>query len=1815
MCTDVHYDYMHTGCESQIGAQVTMGITSCWPKAHPRGSVLCGVLVDIDEDYVHSVGIDVRSLIFPRTLVEEAQINGITQQRIVCYHELDCMDKCDYYARKAHSGGLPSPPACALCSPPCPNNIAETVLTAVRALGYDIITAIRLAALCLNPVACVCQVFMLLRPAWIDNLPNELQECSAPDILMMILDKVAVALLSLIETMVNGAFIDPINKILKPIKNVKIEAKIKIPVINKRVGFGPFKPFDFIKLMKRLCIPYKDIKDCRSEQDLAELAALLGCSWDDKQLWKRCYYERVKSICLADDEMVNGYKDLFQPASEDALQAEYAAIVGDSFDVVDPSLQQLFENANQNVNEAAQNICGDLTRGSLSLDKAILACVFHFIEEFCPKEEADDNLIINLKTLRWRLDDVVFDWGASPPPPPPVKHGAYDDLIAADPEGMELAREKMLEFWPQLSNIAQQTSGANVGRDHSADGLGYGPVYYISRYSMSTAYLATAHFKDQDALSARIIQARFTGHFRFACQAFLEFMSDPTTAGAGSNNPEVSAFGNPDDFTSQYDRNWVAMASALFSESYFSETGHHYDTGVHKFWQDNCESPAVHRSAMPTALWRQDARVYGEEDLFAHAVPVHSYAPLRAFGSLRQLRDLQTGGDGREYNEDYTNVADFDQFKTDRGAHRATNSLQALYRERICNPTYKYSINDAIGNPPVGGNDPLSAVDADGPFIRDASEPKLPRYDMHVPNGMLGASGIRRPHPEGCGLGIESGGCDPTKAPTYYDSSLWSWAYVTSSHDPDVSPGWHRLLYLKAFTYTACSANKGQTCKSQINRATVGDNFDFATQVAQEFVREQKERFRDAMATQLRPNLPLGSTNPGGEPFDEEFEFRQRRKLFVSPDGVYDLDAMISATEADESMLAVTDRNWGLSREQAALRFDLIRQRLKPGYVTSVINAGSADPVPAGFRTGQLALYSARCSDLLKKTFPENQNVQCCLVAPAGQTCQPEKTYQSRPECNQGPLELADTNEETLAEEFLVRLRGLSPPPSPPPSPQPPPPPSPPGPPPPPSPPVAITADQGKQMALIAQRQFCDSVYILSAEARCSRLASQMMTRFVLGDGFSPPSPPPIDVVIREDVNRPPPPPPSPLAFATLAEEEKGRVVFQSPEAVSLSTYFMGGAETDPSTASPNLGNAMALHNVKNTTREAALTDITNFLYKPQWAQCSQALIDAGAVLPCRTGDYPYRCIDGARRCDTTWNNMHEPWIELDLRQGRPTDRDYHFFALEVALPADAELGSLLFQSAQGVSEDRGDVTNRFYALEVFDENHNPLATQCKPYHKQSVDFYSVGMTHFQYVCLDALADDAAFVAMRDVRFVRLTLLGAYRMLWLMGTRVLWRTLEALPPSLPPPPPEPPVPPIATAPPDPPPVTYGGCHMYHDISIATRKFPVAIKEPCGLTFDDCCRLAHEHAHTAAFHLSPSGCCTLLAVHDVADQIDLASSTVQPHFPLSAVDGAPQVTKVGARDTVMPPPPPPPMPPSPPPPSPPPTPPPPSPPPPSPPPKPPPPPSPPTPPPAPPMPPAPPAPPPAPPAPPPYVLSNAAGECFVMVASETCQHHGFTIVETPEGCASYLQAVQAVGENTVPNLAEQAVTSYPSGCNAFTFPIAGISDRSIYIYWNTAPTGSEGVLGLVPGSEDVYNHIVCRCISSPSPPPAPPVPPPAPPRPPPAPPPFQITNNAGDCFILIVSDDCQHHGYTAVDLFEDCELFAAAVATGTFISLMTRERDAPHGCNAYTHVISGALEIIPYWNVNWDTPNQGHLGVIEDPTHTVVTTNNLVCRCG
>lgn len=407
-----------------------------------------------------------------------------------------------------------------------------------------------------------------------------------------------------------------------------------------------------------------------------------------------------------------------------------------------------------------------------------------------------------------------------------------------------------------------------------------------------------------------------------------------------------------------------------------------------------------------------------------------------------------------------------------------------------------------------------------------------------------------------------------------------------------------------------------------------------------------------------------------------------------------------------------------------------------------------------------------------------------------------------------------------------------------------------------------------------------EQVYLISAEARCARLADAMMITHVVGDGFSPPPPPPLsdlDVV----ASAPPPSPPRPR----LPSSEDARVVYQSPHSTTLSTYFLGGLGTVS-----GLGNKMGLTSL-GSTREYALQRITDS-ERSTWAECSTIR----NVLPCRTGDLPERCIHGAEQCGTTEENTRAPWVELDLHDGKPTDRDYYFFALEVSLPSDPELGALFFRTAQGVSEDRGDVTNRFYKLEVFDTHHNPLPTQCKPYFKQSVDFYTAGMTHFQYVCLEALAEDEDYVVMRDVRYVRLTLLGEYRMLWITGMRVLWRTLQALPPTTPPPPPTPPVPPRPNAPPDAPAVA----RVCHEYTALLFDYPVAFKEPCGLTAAQCCVLAYDHNHTAAYHLSPSGCCTLLNVPE-ADHPSLAAATLTP----SAINpNSPPVVKVsGARVVV------------------------------------------------------------------------------------------------------------------------------------------------------------------------------------------------------------------------------------------------------------------------------------------------------------------------
>ena len=695
-----------------------------------------------------------------------------------------------------------------------------------------------------------------------------------------------------------------------------------------------------------------------------------------------------------------------------------------------------------------------------------------------PGGNIDDELETYVNTVTFKLPKVIYDWTSSPPPPPPATFGAFHDLAGADPEGMETLREKLLEFWPSLTYVASQTYGSNVGRERSTGGRGYGPVYWVSRYSMSTAFLSTSHYADQDSLSARMVQARFSGMFRFSCLAFKDYMSDPTTAAAGSAGPDGTSPTDDVEYTASWDRNLLLMATALYAESFLAETGVPLRDGygAHDFLQDNCMAPNLERSAVPTSTWQTDKDVYGEKDARLTEVPLSAFGPLLAYGSLRQLRDLVHGG--AEYPEDYVTADTRGHFARDTTARRDWRSPFAVWRDSVCNPTYKYSIEDVVGDPP---QQPLEVA-----MITDASNWLLPRFDMFVPRAMLGRSAIQRSVYRGCGRGLVSSDCDPQQVPPYERFSLHQYVYVTSSDDERVQPGWHRLLHVAVFPERSCAQNAEQICGAKANTLTNNENFD---QRAAEYA--SYEATRKAMTDKLGMNLnALAQPTSAAESFNaldylnsqdmsldeakaiQERYGRRRRSRHRS------LSALTYPSIGARQTVVFGQSGWYVEGVYSGdqLSKTLSGERVSAKYLQYEINdqAVESNDAPTSWRIGAEALFATRCSTKLKAAaaFADHPLLRACED---GLVARPYRGLGAFG-CNEAPLELDSTESEQLAEFYYARLQLPDPPPSPPPPPPRPPPPDPPSSPPPPSPPVALSVDAGKALALTMQRDFCDSV-------------------------------------------------------------------------------------------------------------------------------------------------------------------------------------------------------------------------------------------------------------------------------------------------------------------------------------------------------------------------------------------------------------------------------------------------------------------------------------------------------------------------------------------------------------------------------------------------------------------------------------------------------------------------------------------------------------------------------------------------------------------
>ena len=412
-------------------------------------------------------------------------------------------------------------------------------------------------------------------------------------------------------------------------------------------------------------------------------------------------------------------------------------------------------------------------------------------------------------------------------------------------------------------------------------------------------------------------------------------------------------------------------------------------------------------------------------------------------------------------------------------------------------------------------------------------------------------------------------------------------------------------------------------------------------------------------------------------------------------------------------------------------------------------------------------------------------------------------------------------------------------------------------------------------------------VYILSARARCSQLAVDLTIQVQLGADFEPPQRPPIAPTLHTPP--PPPSPPRPGVPRTETIVENGQTVvvqvasrlrYVTPLRATLSTFFLAeaSAEASAEAGASALGNAMGL-TMPETTHATVLLNLV--ADGGTWAQCAPV---SGSVpttpLPCRTGDAPARCVDGARPCAAAADNLRDPSVEFET-PAFPDGAALLF--IEFALPTEQEYGKLLFDGIEAVD----DVVSRGYELVLRDAHHVPLRTQCVPWTSQRVQSHSEGLQHVQHRCADVFATDEDYATLSTVRFVTLTLPGERRMIWFESVTFVLRTLDEFSPSPPAPASPPPLAPQPATPPyspdpSPPPLLSTLDFFARRAVPDTVLIAEALVEPCGQTSPQCAQHLRERRDTdPEFHfydLGPSGCCVLLRAHNATADVLTALRT-------------------------------------------------------------------------------------------------------------------------------------------------------------------------------------------------------------------------------------------------------------------------------------------------------------------------------------------------
>lgn len=499
-----------------------------------------------------------------------------------------------------------------------------------------------------------------------------------------------------------------------------------------------------------------------------------------------CYYARVKHIC-SDSGLLDEYQQLFAAGTTtlDETEAEFARVFGDSFTAIDPAAAELLRAVEQS--QASQldlaerrDICSSSSfHAAMSLEMAIVSCFFSSVEGFCDDDATEndefsyvvDTTELQLPRVPWHL---LVDGDVHPPPPPPVTLSAYQTLVDQDPAGFEIVRAKLERLYPTLASVATSSAGASVG-PHVADHL-------VTPQQLTRAVLAS-HGMHADSLGARVVQSKHTGRWRFACAELFRFLDDPDmTAPVGAQH--------------QFDRNLLLTATleVFLSLEHEHRAGLPFSTaGV---WDLMCGTD-VAGYRVPVHAWQY-------ETYDTRRVEVDSFAPIVAYGSLDTLQSaLAAIGDECPANFASRDLAQAmfcgrlasSQLALD-ARERAKASPFATLRDRMCNPAEEYSIEEAVARPPAFSSS----------LFDTSRNSKLFLKDMVVPAAHRGEEDVSK-------TGLKS---------------LRAWVYVTSSADPRVPAGMHRLLDIPVFSAAKCAQLPDAACSAGGKRINSGTLASFA---------------------------------------------------------------------------------------------------------------------------------------------------------------------------------------------------------------------------------------------------------------------------------------------------------------------------------------------------------------------------------------------------------------------------------------------------------------------------------------------------------------------------------------------------------------------------------------------------------------------------------------------------------------------------------------------------------------------------------------------------------------------------------------------------------------------------------------------------------------------------------------------------------------------------------------------------------------------------------------------------------------------------